>query len=634
MRPVKLISLMLILCLLASVAPAVLAEADATDAALEDYIEAEVDLAQSVDPDTGLIVDDGAEDEGDASADIDAAEAIETSDAVGGEIVATTASGYGYAVVGSDDVAVYREGDTAETLALLHAGDVVLMTGSDAGRALVAFNADGALLIGCMELSDLLFMDADQTAAYLDRAATSGVVALYNDDLNWPLMPLENVALGDFRAALASNYTDLGNDRAFTLNGKQIYANMVPDTGSGNCWRWAQGIYELAWGCRFSETFKGKDETGLNLLSNLNDGQRKLTPTHLKVFIQNTTPGATIRVCACTSECSSFNNDGLSCGHNGHSLIVVDKNADGVFTMDSHSNSQHTRFYSWQGFCNAWKGYTYVKYIKWPGAKPLPANAVTEDGSEVPVTGVTLSESAITLKVGETATLTATIAPANASNQTVVWASSDASVASVSGGVVTAAKAGTATIAVKTNDGGKTAICTVTVKKPITQKALTKTGGNGTVILPLGEQLQLSADFATSRGWELKGVKSSKRKVASVTDSGLVTALGEGKTKITVTTRNKKKATLTVQVVDPSVPAAVALSKKGTVKLKVGDTLKLEAAILPTTATTTYTWRSSKPKVASVDASGNVVALKKGSCTIAVRTANGKIAKVKIKVSK
>ena len=45
-------------------------------------------------------------------------------------------------------------------------------------------------------------------------------------------------------------------------------------------------------------------------------------------------------------------------------------------------------------------------------------------------------------------------------------------------------------------------------------------------------------------------------------------------------------------------------------------------------------WASSKPKVASVDANGTVTALKKGSCKIAVRTANGKTAKVKIKVSK
>ena len=435
--------------------------------------------------------------------------------------------------------------------------------------------------------------------------------------------------------ALAANYTDYGNDKVYVLNGKEIYANMVPDTGSGNCWRWVQGIYSLAWGCRFSETFKGNESTGLNLLANLNDEQRTLTPAHLRAFITQTTPGATIRMCACTSECPSFNNDGLGCGHKGHSMIVVDKNADGLFTMDSHSNSQHTRFYSWQGFCNAWKGYTYVKYIKWPGATPLPANSISADGGTVVfVSGVSLSDAALTLTVGQTAALTADITPVDATDKTVTWASSNDSIASVSGGIVTARAVGTATIGVKTTDGAKTATCTVTVKKPVPIKNLSKTGSNGTVTVNLGEQLQLSADFATAKGWTLKSVKSSKVKVANVDNNGLVTAYTAGTTTITVTTKNKKKAKVTIKVVDPTVPTAVALNKSGTLKLKVGDTLKLEAAVLPLTATTTYAWKSSNAKVAAVDSNGNVRCLKKGSATIAVRTANGKTAKVKIKVSK
>lgn len=430
-------------------------------------------------------------------------------------------------------------------------------------------------------------------------------------------------------ALAATNYS---NDTTFTLNGVQISASMVGETGAGNCWKWAQSIYKLAWGCNFSENFKGNEKTGLNLLANLSDAQRTLTAAHLRAFIMQTTPGATIRVCACSSECSSFNNDGLSCGHKGHSLIVADKNDDGVVMMDNASS--HTRYYTWQGFCNSWKGYTYIKYIKWPGAQPLAANSVPADGGTVAVTGVSLNQSSLTMNVGESATLTATVAPENATVKSVEWASSDASVASVADGRVTALKAGTATVGVKTTDGGFTATCAVTVKKPVAQKALTKTGGNGTVVLGLGEQLQLVPDFATSKGWTVKGAKSSKTGVATITDGGLVTATGEGKTKITVITRNKKKATLTIKVVDPSVPAAVALNHTGTIKLKVGESIQLQAAILPTTATTTFTWATSKAKVATVDANGTVTALKKGSCKIAVRTANGKIAKVKIKVVK
>ena len=81
----------------------------------------------------------------------------------------------------------------------------------------------------------------------------------------------------------------------------------------------------------------------------------------------------------------------------------------------------------------------------------------------VAVTGVTLSPTTLALTVGGTGTLTVTVAPANATNQTVTWTSSDPSVATVSGGVVTAVGAGTATITVTTEDGGFTDTCTVTV---------------------------------------------------------------------------------------------------------------------------------------------------------------------------
>jgi len=88
-----------------------------------------------------------------------------------------------------------------------------------------------------------------------------------------------------------------------------------------------------------------------------------------------------------------------------------------------------------------------------------------DDGgiTTIPVTGVTLNKNSISLKVGETETLTATVAPDNATNKAVTWSSSDATKATVSEGVVTAVAAGTATITVTTADGSKTAQCTVTV---------------------------------------------------------------------------------------------------------------------------------------------------------------------------
>ena len=80
----------------------------------------------------------------------------------------------------------------------------------------------------------------------------------------------------------------------------------------------------------------------------------------------------------------------------------------------------------------------------------------------VAVTGVTLDKTTAELVVGGTVTLTATVAPTTATDKTVTWASSDATVASVADGVVTAVKVGTANITATC--GTKVATCAVTVK--------------------------------------------------------------------------------------------------------------------------------------------------------------------------
>lgn len=82
----------------------------------------------------------------------------------------------------------------------------------------------------------------------------------------------------------------------------------------------------------------------------------------------------------------------------------------------------------------------------------------------VPVTGVTLNANSGTLYQGGTLTLTATVAPSDASNKAVTWSSSNPTVATVNSGVVTALATGTTTITVTTQDGGFTASYALTVQ--------------------------------------------------------------------------------------------------------------------------------------------------------------------------
>ena len=87
-------------------------------------------------------------------------------------------------------------------------------------------------------------------------------------------------------------------------------------------------------------------------------------------------------------------------------------------------------------------------------------------GEPVSVTGVTLDHTNLTMTIGDTATLIATVTPANATNKAVTWHSNELGVATVINGVVTANAAGSAIITVTTADGGKTAECSVDVNDP------------------------------------------------------------------------------------------------------------------------------------------------------------------------
>lgn len=527
----------------------------------------------------------------------------------------------------------------------------------------------------------------------------------------------------------AKNYTDLSNDTAFTLNGVTVRASDEGTKGSGNCWKWAQAIYKKVWGCNFDSTFEGTSSKGYNLVRNLTDDERRLTPENLKHMVSSAVPGATLRVQSCPSSCSGFNTD--SCGkHNLHSLIIAEIRDDGLVTMDDQG-SVHTRYYTWEGFCASWSRWEYVKYIKWPNAPALtsaesidgygvsrfsetyrvvssaskgtgvfttpesgklletlkyPAtfsasartlktfegytwvygtssgnvtgwmpvtDAVVNSTQTIPVTNVMLDQGAVVMAKGGTLTLNATIVPVDASNQNVTWSSSDDAVVSVSGGVLSAKAAGTATITVTTVDGGLTASCSVKVSDADSGKELTKTGSNGTVTLSVGSKLQLIPTFATVKGWKVKSVSSSKSKVASVNKAGMVTAKKTGTATITVKCKNGKKATLKVKVVAASKGGSgssgssgstgttttssevtkICLNKTGTVSLKKGKTLQLYTKLEPATATTTLTWKSSNEKVAYVDSNGKVYALKKGTCSIGVMAENGVYTTVKIKVT-
>ena len=253
-------------------------------------------------------------------------------------------------------------------------------------------------------------------------------------------------------------------------------------------------------------------------------------------------------------------------------------------------------------------------------------STVTVKAKVIPVTGVSLDRTSLSLTEGETYSLVATITPSNATNKSVTWSSSNTTVATVSSsGVVTAKTAGSATITVKTADGAKTATCAVTVKAKtvsVTGVSLNKTS----LAMTVGDTQTLTATVTPSNATD-KSVtwSSSNTSVATVSSSGVVTAKAAGSATITVTTNDGgKKATCSVTVQAQKVSVTGVSLNKTSLSMTVGDTQTLTATVTPSNATDkSVTWSSSNTSVATVSSSGVVTAKAAGSATITVTTNDG-----------
>ena len=155
----------------------------------------------------------------------------------------------------------------------------------------------------------------------------------------------------------------------------------------------------------------------------------------------------------------------------------------------------------------------------------VPALAV----EPVRVTGISLNRTEATLAPGETLTLTAAVAPANATVPDVLWDTNRSDVATVKDGTVTAVSAGTADITASTVDGSFRAVCKVTVADK-TDAGLTLLPSESETLY-VGDTLQLEARTGGSAGVTITW-SSGNASVATVSAQGLVTALAPGRVNI------------------------------------------------------------------------------------------------------
>ena len=232
----------------------------------------------------------------------------------------------------------------------------------------------------------------------------------------------------------------------------------------------------------------------------------------------------------------------------------------------------------------------------------------------IPVTSVTIDKTSLSMLVGETETLSATVTPDNASDKSVIWGSSDVSIATVTDGKVTAKKSGT--VIITATSGNCKADCVVTVSVSTESVILDKTS----LSLIKGETAIIIATVKPDDATDKTVTWSSSDESVAKVDGGKVTAVKAGRATITAKC-GEKKAECSVTV---SVPVASITLDKTSLSLIKGETVTITATVKPDDATDkTVTWSSSDESVAKVDG-GKVTAVNAGRATITAKCGDKK----------
>ena len=271
-------------------------------------------------------------------------------------------------------------------------------------------------------------------------------------------------------------------------------------------------------------------------------------------------------------------------------------------------------------------------------------------GADVPATGVTLDKTELSLTEGESATLTATVEPENATDKAIVWTSSDNAVATVENGVVTAVKAGTATITAAC--GSAKAECTVTVTAAPAGPISVKVGSAAYPVKPIDGQAgkyHAAVPYGSNATIEVKDaaflmVTNSKGGYLNDEGSNPFTLTAAQLDKLLIskdipfTPANSASKVAYLSIMDAmagtsyelyieltrkAVPATGVTLSETALSLRPTEKATLAATVAPENTTDTLVWTSSNDAVATVK-DGVITAKSEGTATITAACGNAK----------
>ncbi len=270
-------------------------------------------------------------------------------------------------------------------------------------------------------------------------------------------------------------------------------------------------------------------------------------------------------------------------------------------------------------------------YSYYAGGKKQYGNGTTYYYISCKKSKVTLNKSTLSLNIGESVDLTYN----NSSGYNLLsgqWSTSDYNVATINDEkkiygektvTITAVNEGECTITFDGYTGENAPTCSIIVKA-IPPEGITVTPEN--LIIKEGKNGSFSYKLSPKGTYSKVTWTSSDENIATVSANGFVTAINSGKAIITAKTANGLSAHGTVEVTP--LPQQVSIGDQR--ELTLGYAFKLTPSLSPTNAISTYTWETSDPNIATVDATGKVRGKKAGIATITITTENGKKASCRI----
>ena len=240
-------------------------------------------------------------------------------------------------------------------------------------------------------------------------------------------------------------------------------------------------------------------------------------------------------------------------------------------------------------------------------------------------TGLNISPSSITIEVGESKEIKASVVPENATYKNILWESADPSIATINNGLITGVKVGNTSISVSTEKMKITRIIPVKVTEPYIK--VERIDVKEPIInIYEGDRYKLEytivPDNATNKNIS---VRTSDKNIAALTENHEIYGNSVGNAIITLSSDNIE-ATIDVTVQKKIIDVNKITLDKSKLTLEIGKSNTLKATISPSNATNkTITWTSSDNSVATVD-NGKVTAIKAGTTTITATSNNGKVA--------